>query len=122
MRAPMLAMVLVCAAAGAAAQTPYDDPSRYSPAQQAFEIAQRDSLYRQQEAQAAQARADAEARLNDLEAQRRAASDALDTPYIQSGAQIDAQLGADAARIDRLMEAAMARSNARVLAVKPVTR
>jgi hypothetical protein len=87
-----------------------------------FEMAQRDSLYRQQEFQAAQARADTESRLTGLAQQRQAASDALTSTSIQAGAQIEAQIGADSARIDQLMDAALARSNARILAVKPVTQ
>jgi hypothetical protein len=123
MRALILAASLAfCAAGAACAQGLYDDSARLLAQQQMFEMAQRDSLYRQQEFQAAQARADTESRLDDLAQQRQAASAALATPSIQTGAQIEAQIGADSARIDQLMEAALARSNARILAVKPVTQ
>ena len=123
MRASILAFAAAITAFGAAqAQALYPDPNAYTPAQQAFEMAQRDNLYRQQEAQAAQARADTEQRLTDLAAQRQATGAALDNGALAAGAQIDAQLGADSARNDQLMAPAMARSKARVLAVKPVTR
>ncbi len=123
MRALTLASILALGVAGAAtAQGLYDDQGRFLAQQQMFEMAQRDSLYRQQEFQAAQARADTESRLNTLAQQRQAASDALASTSMQSGAQIEAQIGADSARIDQLMDAALARSNARILAVKPVTQ
>ena len=123
MRALILAAIFGLSAAGAAnAQVIYDDSARLLAQQQMFEMAQRDSLYRQQEYQAAQARADTETRLNGLAVQRQAASDALISASTQTGAQIGAQIGADSARIDQLMDAALARSNARILAVKPVTQ
>ena len=123
MRALILAAIFGLSAAGAAnAQVIYDDSARLLAQQQMFEMAQRDSLYRQQEYQAAQARADTESRLNGLADQRQAASDALAGASTQTGAQIGAQIGADSARIDQLMDAALARSNARILAVKPVTQ
>ncbi len=123
MRALTLAAILALGAAGAGhAQGLYDDSSRLLAQQQQFEMAQRDSLYRQQEYQAAQARTDTELRLNGLAQQQQAASDALANTSLQSGAQIDAQIGADSLRIDQLMDAALARSNARILAVKPVSK
>lgn len=123
MRALTAASIMALSVAGAAtAQGLYDDPGRFLAQQQQFEIAQRDSLYRQQEFQAAQARADTELRLNGLVQQQQAASDALFSTSMQTGAQIDAQIGADSTRIDQLMDAALARGNARILAVKPVTR
>lgn len=123
MRALILAASLALCAAGAAiAQGLYDDSARLLAQQQMFEMAQRDSLYRQQEFQAIQARADTESRLNGLAQQRQAASDALESTSMQTGAQIDAQIGSDSARIDQLMDAALARGNARILAVKPVTK
>jgi hypothetical protein len=123
MRALISAAILaLCAAGAASAQGLYDDSARLLAQQQMFEMVQRDSLYRQQEFQAAQARTDTELRLNGLAQQRQAASDALASTSMQSGAQIEARIGADSARIDQLMDAALARSNARILAVKPVTQ
>jgi uncharacterized membrane protein YccC len=123
MRVLTLASIMVlCAAGGTSAQGLYDDSARLLAQQQMFEMAQRDSLFRQQELQAAQARADTEMRLSGLAQQRAASAAALYTPSIQTGARIDAQLGADTARIEQLTDAALARSNARVLAVKPVTQ
>lgn len=123
MRAVILAASLaLCASGAASAQGLYDDSARLLAQQQMFEMAQRDSLYRQQEFQAAQARADAESRLSGLAQQRQASSDALTSTSMQTGAQIEAQIGADSARIDQLMDAALARGNARILAVKPVSQ
>lgn len=119
----MLASALAFGAVGAAgAQGLYDDSARLLAQQQMFEMAQRDSLYRQQEYQAAQARADTEIRLNGLAQQRQTASDALAATSLQNGAQIEAQIGADSLRMEQLMDAALARGNARILAVKPVTQ
>lgn len=121
MRALTAALILALGAGAASAQAPYyDDGGRYLAQQQMFEIAQRDSLYRQQEYQAAQARADTEVRLDALAQQRQATNAALSSTAMQTGAKIDAQLGADANRIDQLMDAALARSNARIVAIKPV--
>lgn len=122
MRALTLASILALSAAGAAsAQGLYDDPGRYLATQQMIEMAQRDAQFRQQEYQAAQARADTEIRLDDLIQQRQAASDALYNNSLQSAAAIDAQIGADSERIEELMDAALARGNARILAVTPVS-
>lgn len=115
-RAPLLAMAMVFGAAcAAAAQSPHDDPA---PAGQSFEIAQRGSLGHAPQTQATPEGAVVEA----TDPKEAPSGGAIDTPSIESGARIDAQLSADAERIDQLMEAALARSNARVLAVKPVTR
>jgi uncharacterized membrane protein YccC len=123
MRALTVASILALSAAGAAhAQGLYDDQSRFLAQQQMFEMAQRDNLYRQQEFQAAQARTDTELRLNGLAQQQQATSDALASSSIQTGAQIEAQIGADSQRIDQLMDAALARGNARILAIKPVSQ
>ena len=123
MRALLLAFILASSAAGAAtAQGLYDDQSRLLAQQQIFEMAQRDNQYRQLDFQAAQARIDTELRLNGLAQQQQATNDALAGASIEAGAQIGAQIGADGERIDQLMEAALARGNARILAVKPVTR
>lgn len=123
MRTLLLAFILASSAAGAAtAQGLYDDQSRLLAQQQMFELAQRDNQYRQLDFQAAQARIDTELRLNGLAQQQQATNDALAGASIEAGAQIGAQIGADGERIDQLMEAALARGNARILAVKPVTR
>lgn len=123
MRALTVASILVLSAAGAAhAQGLYDDQGRFLAQQQMFEMAQRENLYRQQEFQAAQARTDTELRLNGLAQQQQLTNDALASTSIQTGAQIEAQIGADSVRIDQLMDAALARGNARILAVKPVSQ
>ena len=96
MRALFLASILAVGASGAATAQPfYADASRSLAQQQMFEMAQRDSLYRQQEFQAAQARVDTEMRLDSLAQQRQAASAALASTSLQNGAQIEAQIGAD---------------------------
>jgi hypothetical protein len=119
-RAAFLATVMVFGAVcAAAAQSPHDDPRRMSPAQQPFEIAQRGALGPQPQAESTPGGGVAAESSDPKEGPSGGAIDALS---IDSGARIDAQLNADAERIDQLMEAAMARSNARVLAVKPVTR
>jgi hypothetical protein len=122
MRPLILAAMLALGAGAASAQAVYDDAGRALAQQQMFDMAQRDSLYRQQEFQAAQARAETEMRLNGLAQQRQQGGDALYTPSMQSGAKLDAQLGADIQRMDALTDAALARSNARILAVKPVSK
>jgi hypothetical protein len=123
MRAVMMAFILASSAAGAAtAQGLYDDQSRLLAQQHMFQMAERDDHYRQSEFPAAQARTDSELRLNSLAEQQQTANDALADASIEAGAQIEAQIGADGERIDQLMEAALARGNARILAVKPVTR
>lgn len=123
MRAVMMAFILASSAAGAAAaQGLYDDWSRLLAQQQMFELAQRENQERQLGFPAAQPRTDTEPRLNDLAEQQQATNDALATTSIEAGARIEAQIGADGERIDQLMEAALARGNARILAVKPVTR
>jgi hypothetical protein len=123
MRALMMAFILASSAAGAAtAQGLYDAQSLLPTQQQMFELAQRDNQNRQLEFQAAQARTDTDLRLNGLAQQQQATNDALASASIEAGAQIGAQIGADSERIDQLMEAALARGNARILAVKPVTR
>ncbi len=123
MRALTLATIIAIGAADAAsAQGLYEDPGRYLALQQSAEMAQRDAAFRQQEYQAAQARADTETRLSGLAQQRQTANAALYTQSMRSGAQIDAQLGVDSNRLDQLTDAALARSNARVLAVQPVLR
>jgi hypothetical protein len=122
MRPLILAAMLALGAGAASAQAVYDDAGRAFAQQQMFDMAQRDSLYRQQEFQAAQARAETEMRLNGLAQQRQQGGDALYTPSMQIGAKLDAQLGADIQRMDALTDAALARSNARILAVKPVSK
>lgn len=123
MRAVLLAAIMGLGAACAAAAQPFHaDPNRPSSAQQDYRMAQRDGVRPQLDGQTAQDRDGDEPRLDDPGGQWRAAGDAINIPSIQSGARIDAHLSADAERIDQLMEAAMARSNARVLAVRPVTR
>jgi hypothetical protein len=114
----------VAVAGGASAQTPYDDPGRYNALQMQFDMAQRDALANQLAANAAQARFDTESRLNALAIQRGAMGGYADTNVIDhgaivQGAQIDAQLSADSARIAELTDAALARSNARIVAIKP---
>lgn len=114
----------LAAAGGVQAQTLYEDPGRYNALQMQLEIAQQNALANQLAANAAQARFDTETRLNSLAMQRSSSAGFVDTNVIDrsailKGAQLDAQMAADAARIAELTDAALARSNARIVAIQP---
>jgi uncharacterized LabA/DUF88 family protein len=125
---PFLTVALIAsalaAAAGVRAQTLYDDPGRYNALQMQLEIAQQHALANQLAANAAQARFDTETRLNSLAMQRSLSAGFVDTNVIDrsailQGAQLDARMSVDAARIAELTDAALARSNARIAAIEP---
>ena len=121
---PLILAALMFAAAGAAqAQlyppNPYDDPGRYNALQMQVEAAQRDALAAQQQAFAAQSRYETEVRMNDLATQRILGQQAIHQQPIAQGEKITHQLTADAERLAELTDRALARSNARVVAVKP---
>ena len=122
MRALILTALLMSAASAAQAQTYFEDPGRYNTLAMQVELAQRDSLAAQQAAFAALTRADTEVRLQGLANQRVAAADALRGNPIVAGSQVGAQMNADGQRLEKLTDDALARSNARVLAIRPAVR
>jgi hypothetical protein len=121
MRFFMVAGVLLTAAVASplTAQTVYDDPGRYNVFMLQAEMAQREALAAQQAADAAQARLETETRLNALSLQRTTGQSAIRQSSVTQGADIGAQMNADSARLSALTDAALARSNARVMAVRP---
>lgn len=137
---PLLMGGLWLAIAGAAplqglqAQAIYTDPGRLSALQMQIDQAQRDALASQQAADAAQMRLETEQRVASLNArgidrtaalappQSAAAESAILQSAIDRARELDDQVGADADRMSQLTAQALARGNARIVAVKPALR
>ena len=120
-RPVLLTGALLVFAGGAQAQAFYEDPGRYNALMMQAELAQRDALAAQQAADAARMRYETETRLGALAAQRTAA-DGSYRPTMVLGTQIGAQMTQDSERLAELTDQALARGNARIVAVKPVVR
>lgn len=89
---------------------------------QQAEMARQNALAAQREANAAQARAETETRLLQLDAQRNARPGLAPPMSARSRAALDARMQADAARLDALTDRLLADSNARIRAIKPASR
>jgi uncharacterized membrane protein len=134
MRPFLVGGLLLALASAAQAQGLYGDPGRLNALQMQVDQAQRDALSSQQAADAAQMRFQTEQRIASLNAERTARSAAvtpplspmLDDGLLQSAMEraraLDVQVGADSDRLSQLTDQALARSNARIVAVKPALR
>jgi len=90
----------------------------------ALEDARRDLLANQIEASNAREQAASAARLRALDAQRATPSDSLTVPsprVIDEPGRREAELSASASQLDRLTQAALAESNARMRAIRPAS-